>query len=52
MFCGEEVMLFIFGEFVVLKVFVINVCELFLCDKLMNMVCGCEYLVMECLIDV
>lgn len=52
MFCEDELMLFISGEFVVLKVLVSYLCELFFCDKLMNFVCGCEYFVMECFIDV
>lgn len=52
MFCEDELMLLISGEFVVLKVLVSYLCELFFCDKLMNFVCGCEYFVMERFIDV
>lgn len=49
---GDKIMLLISGEFVVLKVLVIYFCELFSCDKLMNLVCGCDYSVFECSIDV
>lgn len=52
MIVGDIFLILISGEFVVLKFLVIYFCELLLWDKLMNLVCGCDYSVLECSIDV